>query len=221
MRKEERRMNRFAPVFLALALSSAAANSPLSAAPDKDEPAVATSAAAAEDAGVPILTLVRAVAKKTGKKIIVDSKVHGNVQLIGEDAGSVTYGELLTILQVQGFTAVEGGGFVRVIPEAIVRQSALPLVVGSATYPDAQYVAAVIPLHKVPAAGLVPILRPLLPQQAHFAAAICSNAVLMVDTYANVRRIESIIAALDTGDPYKADRCDNVPRPAVNREAQP
>jgi type II secretory pathway component GspD/PulD (secretin) len=214
-------MNRFAPVFLALALSSAAANSPLSAAPDKDEPAVATAAASAEDAGVPILTLVRAVAKKTGKKIIVDSKVHGNVQLIGEEAGSVTYGELLTILQIQGFTAVEGGGFVRVIPEAIVRQSALPLVVGGATYPDAQYVAAVIPVHKVPAAGLVPILRPLLPQQAHFAAAICSNAVLMVDTYANVRRIESIIAALDTGDPYKADRCDSVPRPAVNREAQP
>jgi general secretion pathway protein D len=208
-------MNRFAPVFLAFSLSSAAANSSLSAAPDKDEPPVA---AAAEDAGVPILTLVRAVAKKTGKKIIVDSKVHGNVQLIGEEAGSVTYGELLTILQIQGFTAVEGGGFLRVIPEAIVRQSALPLVVGGATYPDAQYVAAVIPVHKVPAAGLVPILRPLLPQQAHFAAAICSNAVLMVDTYANVRRIESIIAALDTGDPYKADRCDSVPRPAANRE---
>jgi type II secretory pathway component GspD/PulD (secretin) len=208
-------MNRFAPVFLAFALSSAAANSSLSAPPEKDEPAVA---AAPEDAGIPVLTLVRAVARKTGKKIIVDSKVHGNVQLIGEDAGSVTYGELLTILQMQGFTAVEGGGFVRVIPEAIVRQSALPLVVGSATYPDAQYVAAVIPVHKVPAAGLVPILRPLLPQQAHFAAAICSNAVLMVDTYANVRRIESIIAALDTGDPYKADRCDSVPHPAVNRE---
>jgi hypothetical protein len=59
-------------------------------------------------------------------------------------------------------------------------------------------------------------LRPLLPQQAHLAAAICSNAILMVDTYANIKRIESVIAALDTGEPYKVDRCGNDPaRPRV------
>jgi hypothetical protein len=50
----------------------------------------------------------------------------------------------------------------------------------------------------------------LLPQQAHLAAAVCSNALLMVDTFANIRRIESLVAALDTGDRYKADRCENV-----------
>jgi general secretion pathway protein D len=176
--------------------------------PEEEEPAVAP---AAEDAGVPVYSLIRAVAKRTGKKFIIDSRVHGNVLLIGEEASNVTYSDLLTILDVQGFTAVEGGGFVRVIPDAIVRQSALPLVAGTATYPDAQYVAAVIPVRKMPAASLVPILRPLLPQQAHLAAAICSNAILMVGTYANIKRIESIIAALDTGDPYKADRCDNAP----------
>jgi general secretion pathway protein D len=168
-------------------------------------------AAPPDDAGVPILSLLRAVAKKTGKKFIIDPRVHGNAQLIGEEPGSVTYSELLTILQVQGFTAVEGTGFVRVIPETIVRQSALPLVIGAATYPDAQYVAAVIPVRRMPAASLVPILRPLLPQQAHLAAAICSNSILMVDSYANIKRIESLIAVLDTGDPYKAERCDNAP----------
>jgi len=109
---------------------------------------------------------------------------------------------------MQGFTAVEGGGFLRVIPDAIVRQSAVPLIVGTATYPDAQYVAAVIPVHTMPAASLVPVLRPLLPQQAHFAAANCST-VLMVDTYANIRRIESLIAALDTGDSHKVAGCEN------------
>jgi general secretion pathway protein D len=165
--------------------------------------------AAPEDPGIPIHTVIRAVAKRTGKKVIIDPKVRGNVQLLGEEASSVTYNELLVILQSQGFAAVEGGGFVRVIPEAIVRQSALPLVVGTATYPDAQYVAMVIPVRKVPAATLVPLLRPLLPQQAHLAAAICSNTLLIVDTFANIRRIEYLIAALDTGDPYKAERCEN------------
>ena len=143
----------------------------------------------------------------------MEADLFADVELAGEEAGNVTYNDMLAILRVQGFTAVEGGGFVRVIPETIVRQSALPLVVGTTAYPDAQYVAAVIPVRKMPAAGLVPILRPLLPQQAHLAAAICSNAILMVDTYANIKRIESIIAALDTGEPYKVDRCGNAPTP--------
>ena len=202
-------MNRFALALLTIAVFSTPPNAAVSAPHDENDRPQA--AAPPDDAGVPILTVLRAVAKRTGKKIIIDPRVHGNVQLIGEEPGSVTYGELLTILQVLGFTAVEGAGFVRVIPESMVRQSALPLVVGTATYPDAQYVAAVIPVRKMPAAGLVPILRPLLPQQAHLAAAVCSNSLLMVDSYANIRRVESLIAALDTGDPYKAERCDNAP----------
>jgi type II secretory pathway component GspD/PulD (secretin) len=202
-------MNCLARILLPIALFSAHPITAVSAPLEEDErPGVA---AAPEDAGVPIHAVIRAVAKKTGKRFLIDSKLHGSVQLVGEEAGNVTYGELLAILQAEGFTAVEGGGFVRVIPDAIVRQLALPLVVGTATYHDAEYVAAVIPVRKVPAASLVPLLRPLLPQQAHLAASICSNALLMVDTFANIRRIESLVAALDTGDPYKTDRCDSAP----------
>jgi len=198
-------MNRLALVFFAIALSSTAPSTSVGTPIKEEETAVAP---ASEDSGVPIHSVIRAVAKRTGKRFIIDSRVHGNVQLIGEEPGNVTYTDLLTILEVDGFTAVEGGSFVRVIPEASVRQLALPLVVGTATFPDAQYVAAVIPVRKIPAASLVPILRPLLPQQAHLAAAICSNAILMVDTYANIKRIESIIATLDKGEPYRADRCE-------------
>jgi type II secretory pathway component GspD/PulD (secretin) len=169
---------------------------------------VESPAAAVEEPGIPLQTIIRAVARKTGKKFVIDARVHGNVELVGQDVGAVTYSELLAILQQEGFTAVEGGDVLSVIPEAIVRQTPLPVVVGSARYPDAQYVSAVIPVHNVPAATLIPVLRPLLPQQAHLAAVVCSNAILMVDTFANIRRIESLIVALDTGDSYKGDKCD-------------
>jgi general secretion pathway protein D len=207
-------MNRLALVFLAFTLCSTASKTSANALLDEEvRPAVAPVAAstAPEDAGVPINMLIRTVAKKTGKKFIIDPRVHGNVQLIGEEVANVTYNDLLVILQVEGFTAVEGGGFLRVIPEAIVRQCAMPVAAGSSTYPDAQYVTAVIPVRKVPAGSLVPILRPILPQYAHLAAAPCSNVLLVVDTFANIRRIESIVAALDTGDSYKVG-CDNAPR---------
>jgi hypothetical protein len=32
----------------------------------------------------------------------------------------------------------------------------------------------------------------------------------LVNTFANVRRIESLIAALDTGNSYKSDQCENI-----------
>jgi general secretion pathway protein D len=197
-------MKRNSTVFLAILLWSAGVGASLG---DSNEDETRPAVAAPPESGVPIETLVRDIAKKTGKRFVIDRRVHGTVQLIGEEPAHVTYGEFLTMLQVEGFTAVESGGLVRVIPELIVRQSALPLVSGAASFPDAQYVAAVIPVQRIPAATLVPILRPLLPQQAHLAAAICSNSLVIVDTFANVRRIESLVAILDTGDVYKAERC--------------
>jgi general secretion pathway protein D len=197
-------MKHSSTVFFAILLWSAGFGASLG---DSNEDEARPAAAVAPENGVPIETLVRNVAKKTGKRFVIDPRVHGTVQLIGEEPANVTYSEFLTMLQVEGFTAVESGGLVRVIPELIVRQSALPLVSGTASFPDAQYVAAVIPVQRIPAATLVPILRPLLPQQAHLAAAICNNSLVMVDTFANIRRIESLVALLDTGDVYKADRC--------------
>ena len=197
-------MKRNLTAFLAILLWSAGFGASLG---DSNEDEARPAVAVAPESGVPIETLVRNVAKKTGKRFVIDPRVHGTVQLIGEEPANVTYGEFLTMLQVEGFTAVESGGLVRVIPELVVRQSALPLVSGAASFPDAQYVAAVIPVQRIPAATLVPILRPLLPQQAHLAAAVCSNSLLIVDTFANVRRIELLVAALDTGDVYKAESC--------------
>jgi general secretion pathway protein D len=162
----------------------------------------------AQSPGVPIAKVIEIVARKTGKNYVLDSRVHGQVHLIGEDLNRISYAELLTILKLYGFTAVESGGYVLVVPESVIRAMPIPTLSGKQAFPDSQYVSAVIPVTALPAATLVPILRPLLPQQGHLAAAVCGNSLLMVDTYANVRRIESLIKALDTGDPYKPAKCE-------------
>jgi general secretion pathway protein D len=59
-----------------------------------------------------------------------------------------------------------------------------------------------------PAMRLVPILRPLVPQFGHLVADKCSNTLVLVDTYANVRRLEAIVQRLDVGEPYKLPPCD-------------
>jgi len=48
---------------------------------------------------------------------------------------------------------------------------------------------------------LVPILRPLIARGGHFAALADQNALILVDSYANGRRILELIAALDKPAP--------------------
>jgi len=185
-----------------------------------ETPASSTSA---DDGAIPIARFVAAVSKKTGKKFIVDPRVRADVMLIGEDITDVSYNDFLGILQVYGFTALESGGFVRVIPDAIIRQQPLPLATGREKHSDADYVSTVIAVKNLPAAHLVPLLRPLMPQQAHLAAVVCTNTLIMVDTYANVKRIEALVQAVDTGTPYKVPAClatDPAAMPAL-REPPP
>lgn len=178
--------------------------------------AVADSApdASARSNGVPIERVIAAVAKKTGKKYLLDARVQGNVEILGQDISAVTYSDLLSILLVSGYTAVEGSNYISVVPESIVRALPLPLAAGKDTFPDAQFVTAVVPVKNTMAAQLVPILRPLMPTHGHLAAMPCVNSLVLVDNFANVKRLEKVIASLDVGTPY-------VPRPCEGDTAHP
>jgi len=180
----------------------------------------ATSSAAADSAqdsagrsdGVPIERIIAAVAKKTGKKYLIDARVHGPVQIVGQDISSITYPELLSILQLSGATAVEGSNYVSVVPESIIRQMPLPQATGKESFPEAQWVTTVIAVKNVPATTLVPILRPLMPVSAHLAASVCGNVLLATDTFVKLKLLEKLVASLDVGAPY-------VPRPCQGEGA--
>jgi general secretion pathway protein D len=158
--------------------------------------------------GIPIAKLIAAVAKKTGKKFIIDPRVRADVELVGQDTASMSYGELLTVLRVHGFTAVEYGGYVNVIPDTVVRNTAIAVVSGKETRPDAEFVSTVISVKNIPAVQLVPLLRPMVPQAGHLVALPCVNKLILVDTFANIRRIETLIESLDVGEPYKPEKCE-------------
>lgn len=160
------------------------------------------------EGAVPIAELIAAAAKRTGKTFIVDPRVQGEAVLIGGDPRKLDYAELLSVLQVHGFAVVAHGDVVRVIPDATVRQQPLPTVTGKESHPDAEYVTRMFTVKNVPAAQLVPILRPLLPQQGHLVAFPCTNQLMIVDTFGNVQRIEKLVQALDVGGSYTPQRCD-------------
>ena len=164
--------------------------------------------AAPREGAVPLANLIAAVAKRTSKTFIVDPRVQGEAVLIGGDPAKVDYAELLSVLQVHGFAVVSSGDVVRVIPEANVRQQPLAYVTGKESHPDAEYVTKTFTLKNVPAVQLVPLLRPLLPQQGHLVAFPCINTLMIVDTFGNVQRIAKLVQALDVGGPYTPPSCN-------------
>lgn len=165
----------------------------------------------ASNNAVPITQVIAGTAKKTGKKFLLERRVSGDVTVIGLDPDNLDYPTLLSVLELHGFAAVDDGKYVRVVPDANARQLAAPVLTSDDSYANAEYVTRIFSLKNVPAAMLVPLLRPLVPQHGHLVAMPCTNKLILADTYANVKRLEKIVNALDAGEPYKPEKCGAPP----------
>lgn len=143
--------------------------------------------------------LVRFVAQATDKTIVIDPKTRGRVQVISSKPlnSEQLYDLFLSILDVNGFAAVESGDVIRIIPSRDARSAAAPVVSGRGQRENSEIVTEVIQLENVSASALIPVLRPLSPQQAHMAAYGPSNAILVSDTAANIARIREVVRQLD------------------------
>jgi len=145
-----------------------------------------------------IQQFIEFVADVTGTTIVIDPAVKGKVKVVSSKPVSRTelYDLFLSILDVHGYTAVRSGEVVRVIPNKNARSAPVDVISGTSIIND-EYVTQVIRLDNVSAAKLIPVLRPLVPQQAHMAAYAPSNAIIISDIRANIDRIAKIIDRMD------------------------
>ena len=155
-----------------------------------------------------IQELIQFVAEATGTTIVVDPAVKGKVKVVSSKpvSRSELYDLFLSILEVHGYTAVRSGGVVRVIQSKDARSS--PVSVrddGPAGRATDEYVTQVIRLENISAAKLIPVLRPLVPQQAHMAAYAPSNAIIISDVSSNIDRITAIIERMDRSAVQQTD----------------
>lgn len=146
-----------------------------------------------------IQELIKFVAEATDTTIVVDPKVKGTVKVVSSKpvSSSELYDLFLSILDVHGYTAVRSGNVVRVIQSKDARSSPVRVEAQQAPRPSDEYVTHVIRLENISAAKLIPVLRPLVPQQAHMAAYAPSNAIIISDLASNIERIREIIESMD------------------------
>ena len=146
-----------------------------------------------------IQEFIKFVADVTGTTMVVDPNVKGKVRVISSKPVSQAelYDLFLSILDVQGYTAVRSGQVIRIVPSKDARSSPVPIMEDQAAVGNDEYVTQVIRLDNISAAKLIPVLRPLVPQQAHMAAYAPSNAIIISDIRSNIGRIVDIIERMD------------------------
>ncbi len=151
-----------------------------------------------------IRTLIETVSEATGKNFVIDPRVKGKVTVVSAHPMNADdlYQVFLSILQVHGYSAVQVGEVIKIVPDVSAKQGPIPVVPvpGEKAPVGDQMVTRVVPIHNVPAAQLVPILRPLVPQQGHLAAYAASNALVVSDRADNIERILDIIRRIDVPD---------------------
>ncbi|MEM7691172.1 MAG: type II secretion system secretin GspD [Pseudomonadota bacterium] len=155
-----------------------------------------------------IQELIKFVAEATNTTIVVDPAVKGKVKVVSSKPvnSSELYDLFLAILDVHGYTAVRSGGVVRIIQNKDARSASVPVADGTQALSDNdEYVTQVLRLDNISAAKLIPVLRPLVPQQAHMAAYAPSNAIIISDSASNIARIKDIIERMDQSAVQETD----------------
>lgn len=151
---------------------------------------------------VEIRTFIDTVAKVTGKNFIVDPRVKARITVITprELDKDELYQVFLSVLDVHGFAAVPVGGVIKILPDVNAKQGPVPTTTDREPGTGDELVTRVIDVRNVPAAQLVPILRPLVPQQGHLAAYPSTNVLVISDRAANIERLAQLIRRIDRAD---------------------
>lgn len=145
--------------------------------------------------------VAKAIGAATGKTIIVDPRVKGQLNLVSENAvpEDQALKTLQSALRMQGFALVQDHGVLKVVPEADAKLQGVPTYVGNTPVARGdQVITQVFVLKNESANNLLPVLRPLISPNNTVAAYPANNTIVVTDYADNVRRIAQIIAGVDT-----------------------
>lgn len=147
--------------------------------------------------GAPLQDFIIQISDLTGKTFVVDPRVKGNVTVISNTKINAEgiYQLLLSVLQVNGFVAIEAGEVVKVIPQVQGKQgvSVVPSTGGANAI-----ITKIIKVNNIPVPSLVPTVRPLMPAYSHVGVVASTNLIIISDHKNNVERLERLIREIDT-----------------------
>ncbi len=154
-----------------------------------------------------IHSVVKFVSEFSGKNFLVDQRVKGTVTVISQRPvpADAAYAIFLSVLEVNGFAAVETGEVIKIVPAAEAKQKGVQVLREGSTREGDDLVTKIMTLQFADAQQLVAILRPLLSPQSHLVSYPSANVLLITDSAINVSKIETIIQMLDVKNDLRVE----------------
>jgi len=161
---------------------------------------------------VDIRLFIKYISELTGKNFIIDKTVKGNVSIISPTRISEeeAYRVFESVLSVNGFTTIEAGAMVKIMPAVRARTENIDtLRHGMSSTPEDRIVTQLIPLTHTTPAEMKKVLAPLVSKTSVVIAHTQSGMLIVTDTLSNIQKLLTIIESLDVD--YSSDEMEVVP----------
>ena len=151
---------------------------------------------------IDINALIKVMSELTHRNFILDEKVTGKITIMTPTKMSPdeAYQVFLSALEIKGFTAVEDGSVTRIISSAAARQSGIK-VFQDGNFRGEGFVTQLIRLKFVSPQDMVRTITPLITKDGNLIAYSNTNSIIVTDSVYNIKKIESLVRAIDVPAP--------------------
>ncbi len=149
---------------------------------------------------VDLRVLIKFISELTGKNFLVDPGIKGKVTILSPQKVTVdeAYKVFLSVLEVNGFTAVQAGKIIKIVASGEARAKALetrrerePSLI------EDKVITQLVPLEYADSVALSKLLRPLIPKTGLLIPYMETNILIIIDVLSNINRLLNIINELD------------------------
>ena len=149
---------------------------------------------------VDIHLFIKYISELSGKNFVVDKAVQGNVTILSPTKISEeeAYRVFESVLEVHGFTTVEAGSVIKILPSARARSQNIEMLSrGTSSTPEDKVVTQLVPLKYSSPDDLKKVLTPLVSQTSVVISHAPSGMLIITETLSNIQKLLGIIEVLD------------------------
>ncbi len=149
---------------------------------------------------VDIRLFVKFISEVTGKNFIIDQKVKGKVTIISPTKISVddAYRVFLSVLEVHGFTTVDGENVTKIVPSTVARGKNIETRLREeSSEPEDKVITQLIRLEFANPDTLKKLFAPLISKSSVIVSYAPSGMLIVTDVLSNIQRLIRIIDAID------------------------
>ncbi len=161
---------------------------------------------------VDINIFIKYISELTGKNFVIDPSVKGQVTIISPTkiSDKDAYRVFESVLEIHGYTTVEAGSVIKIVPLVAARSQNVDLIKDMAmAAPGDRVVTQLVPLRHTTPTEIQQVLQPLISKTSVIVAHTPSGMLIITDTLSNIKRLLSIIEELDVA--YSREQIDVIP----------